>query len=138
MAFLFNVLKFIAAWLVGILFSVSITMIGCCVFCALPILKDLKPYSGCIDVKRARRSYIRSIILHAVILACASWAVSTFAPTIMKYGFFLSFAFTALAGCGRWGRNEQNVSEVINNLQKYVFPGKNDEAFHALVKVLYR
>lgn len=138
MAFLFNVLKFIAAWLVGILFSVSITMIGCCVFCALPILKDLKPYSGCIDVKRARRSYIRSIILHAVILACASWAVSTFAPTIMKYGFFLSFAFTALAGCGRWGRNEQNVSEVVNKLQKYVLPGKDDEVFQALVKVLYR
>ena len=138
MDFLFNALKFTAAWLVGNLFSVSITMIGCCVFCALPILKDLEPYSDCIDVGKARRPYIRSIILHAIILVCASWAVSTFAPMIMKYGFFFSFASTALIGCGKWGKNDQNVSEVIDKLQRYVLPGKDDEAFQALTKVLQK
>lgn len=138
MDFLFNALKFAAAWLVGNLFSISITMIGCCVFCALPILKDLEPYSDCIDVEKARRPYIRSIILHAIVLTCASWAVSTFAPTIMKYGFFFSFAFTTLIGCGKWGKNDQNVSEVIDKLRRYVLPGKDEEAFQSLTKVLRR
>lgn len=75
MEFLFDMLKFGGAWFVGnLLFSTSVTIIGCCLFCAFPLLRDLKPYSDYIDVRRAKRLYRGSVLLHLFILAAASWA----------------------------------------------------------------
>lgn len=138
MEFLFDMLKFGGAWFVGnLLFSTSVTIIGCCLFCAFPLLRDLKPYSDYIDVRRAKRLYRGSVLLHLFILAAASWAVVTFTPAMMQYGFFFSLIFTILIGMGKWGRNEANIDDFINIIQKYIVPGKDDEAFRALTKVLY-
>lgn len=136
MDFLFNVLKFGAAWFVGNIFSGSITQIGCCLFCSFPLLKRLKPYSSCINVSRAKKLYRNAVILHTVILALASWAVISFAPAIMQCGFFFAMAFATLIGMGRWGCNETNVSEFVHTIEKFVLPGKDDEAFLALTEAL--
>ena len=135
---LFNMLKFGGGWFVGnLLFSTSVTTIGCCLFCAFPILKELKPYSDYIEVRRAKRLYRNSILLHTFFLAIASWAVITFLPSMIQYGFFFSLAFTTFIGMRSWGRNTANIDDFIKVIQKYVVPGKDDEAFRAMVKVLY-
>ena len=136
MEFLFDALKFGAAWFVGNLFATSITMIGCCLFCGLPILKGLKPYSDCIFVRKAREMYLRSISLHVVIIAAASWAVIRFAPEIMQYGFFFSFVFTVIIGFRQWGKNDSNVADFMANIRKYYAPGKEAEAEEAVTAVL--
>lgn len=135
MEFLFNMLKFGVAWFVGNFFATSITMIGCCLFCAFPLLRKLKPYSDYINISRLKGIYRGSVLLHAAILALASWAVITFAPQIIQYGFFFSLAFTVLIGIGKWGQNETNVNEFLQMLNKHIIPGKEDEALRALKKV---
>lgn len=136
MEFLFDALKFGVAWFVGNLFAASITMIGCCLFCGLPILKDLKPYSDCIFIRKAREMYLRSISLHVVIIAAASWAVIRFAPEIMQYGFFFSFVFTVIIGFRQWGKNDSNVADFMSTIRKYYAPGKETEAEEAVAAVL--
>lgn len=135
MEYLIDMGAFAIAWVVGNLFSASITTIGCCLFCGLPIAQKLKPYSDCIYVKSVKSVYIGSILRHAAILAAASWAVVTYAPPMMRYGFFFSYAFTVLIGYRAWGRNEQNISDCAALIEKHFVRGKEEEANAALFKV---
>lgn len=135
MEYLIYMGEFAIAWFVGNLFSASITTIGCCLFCGLPIAQKLKPYSDCIDVKYVKSTYICSILLHTAVIAAASWAVVTYAPSMIQYGFFFSYAFTVLIGYRAWGRNEQNISECTALIEKHFIRGKEEEANAALFKV---
>lgn len=135
MEYLIYMGEFAIAWFVGNLFSTSITTIGCCLFCGLPIAQKLKPYSDCIDVKYVKSTYICSILLHTAVIAAASWAVVTYAPSMIQYGFFFSYAFTVLIGYRAWGRNEQNISECTALIEKHFIRGKEEEANAALFKV---
>lgn len=135
MEYLIYMGEFAIAWFVGNLFSTSITTIGCCLFCGLPIAQKLKPYSDCIDVKYVKSTYICSILLHTTVIAVVSWAVVTYAPSMMQYGFFFSYAFTVLIGYRAWGRNEQNISECAALIEKHFIRGKEEEANAALFKV---
>lgn len=136
MEYLIYMGEFAIAWFVGNLFSASITTIGCCLFCGLPIAQKLKPYSNCIDVKYVKSTYICSILLHTAVIAAASWAVVTYAPSMIQYGFFFSYAFTVLIGYRAWGRNEQNISECAALIEKHFIRGKEEEANAALFKVV--
>lgn len=136
MEFFLNVLKFGVSWFAGTLLSTSITIIGCCLFCGLPILKELNPHADCINVGKARGMYLTSIFLHSAIIALASFAVVSFAPKIMCYGFFFSLAFTVIIGCRKWGRNYANISDFIATIQKYFVPGKEQMAKEAVISVL--
>lgn len=136
MDFVFDVLQFAIAWFIGSFLSMPITQIGICLFCAFPLLQKLKPYSNCIDVSRCKRFYQMAVVIQLVILGLAICAVLAFAPEMMCYGFFCSLVFTTITGMGRWGCNATNVGEFIQTVQKFVVPGKEDEAFFALTQVM--
>lgn len=136
MEFLINVLKFGIAWFAGVIPSVSISVIGCCLFCGLPILRDLTPHKDCILVGKAKWAHLKTIFLHCAIIALESYAVVTFAPKIMCDGFFLSIAFFAIISCRKWGRSEPNLSDFCAFIQKYVVPGREQEAAQAVLAVL--
>lgn len=132
MNFWFAAFQMMLGMIVGFIVSFSVSTVGCCLFCGIPMSKILMRMHGCFHADKLYGMYWKSVALHTLIVFTASWAADRFAPGYSKIGFFFAIFFSVVIGCGKWGMNVQNISEVIDKAWNYVIPGKEDEAEAAL------
>lgn len=138
MSFFIDLALFGAAWYIGSFFASSITMIGCCLFCAFPLIRKIKHRTDCFNIPAMKLMYQQSVVIHLTVLAMASYLVFTLLPEPMQTGFFGSLIFTILIGFKSWGRNVDNVDDFVKNLVNYIKPGMETEGFQALQDALTR
>lgn len=135
MEFIKYAAQFGIAWFVGNFIAGSITQIGCCIFCSFPLIKKIEGLSNLFDIKSIKKLFRGTVILHAIILIASSAAVVLLAPKMCQYGFFFSFVFMTLIGCGKWGINEQNTIDFLQIALKKTYAGKELEAVDALKRI---
>lgn len=136
MSFFIDLALFGAAWYIGSFFASSITMIGCCLFCAFPLIRKIKHRTDCFNISAMKMMYQQSVVMHSTILAMAFYLVITLLPEPMQTGFFGSIIFTVLIGFKSWGRNVDNVDDFVKNIVNYIRPNMDSEAFLALQDAL--
>lgn len=135
MDLLWDIIQFGIAWFVGVLSSTSAMQILISIFSAFPLIRELKPYAHCFRLSGCRKLFLGTIIINAIVLGVVSWIALSFAPQIMKIGFFLSMGFTLLSGAGKYGPNEKNRSDFIRILVKFVLPGQEQEALDVITEL---
>lgn len=138
MSFLIDLVLFGLAWYIGLLFGSSVTMIGCCVFCAFPLIRKIDDKYDSVDLKGLKSTYRQSIMLHGTLLAGASFLVSKLLPVIMQRGFFFSLVFTVLIGFRQWGVNDANLADFLKIYLQYVKPDMKGFGYLALLEALER
>lgn len=132
MEFIKYAAQFGIAWFVGNFIAGSITQIGCCIFCSFPLIKRIETFSNLFDIKTIKKLFRVTVILHSIILIASSVAVVLLAPKMCQYGFFFSFIFMTLIGCGKWGINDQNTIDFLQIVLKKTYAGKELEAAEVL------
>lgn len=135
MEFIKYAAQFGIAWFVGNFIAGSITQIGCCLFCSFPLIKRIEQFDDLFDIRSIKKLFRGTVILHSIILIVSSVAVVLLAPKMCQYGFFFSFVFMTLIGCGKWGINEQNTIDFLKIVLKRTYAGKELEAADALKTV---
>ena len=137
MDWFWGILLGIVGYAIGLLAaSWPTTQIGCALFCSFPLIRRLRNYGDCFNLKGCKKVFTFTIIINAVILALIIGAVVAWAPNAIAWGFWIGYGFTILLGFGQWGINENNVKDFVQLLDKFVIKEKEDEAFHALLDTI--
>lgn len=138
MDFVWSVVQFAIAWFAGSILSICAMQILISIFCAFPLIRALKPYAHCFKLSGCRKLFLGTIIINTIILGVVSWVALSFAPQIMKIGFFLSLGFTLLSGAGKYGPNEKNRIDFVHTLAKFALPGQEQEALAVIMDLTER
>lgn len=134
MGFLMNAVMCCLGYGIGLVSSMFITQIGCCLFSGLRMTWRLRNSTDFFNAKKAFSFYIRAIAINSVILAAIVWAIVSFAPYWMQCGFFASCAFAILTGVSSWGLTETNVLDFLNTAEQFSVEGKEAKAFDGIMQ----
>lgn len=119
---LWNIAVSIAMWLVGMgLFSLGISQIFACLFCAIPATKRFSK-EMMVDTSYIYKKCAFTIILWLSISAGVIFAVMRFVGTYGKAGFIAGLGLTFLLSLGKFGMNEANMTDYLDVYGKAFAP----------------
>jgi hypothetical protein len=137
MDWLWNIVLGVIGYVIGSLAASWPTVqIGSALFCAFPLLRRLRGYEDCFDLKGCKQVFAKTVVINSVILALVIWAVLSWAPDWMLVGAIVGYGFTFLLSLRQLGINENNVKDFVEILEKFAIQGKEDEAFHAMLDTI--
>ncbi len=100
--------------------------------CAFPLLKILpKAYSdlgNLFDLAGVKKYFTTVLVLCGIVSVLILIAIVIFAPSAMKIGFFIYFAFSLFSAIKGSGLNAGNIADFVRILGKHTRPGKEYEA----------
>jgi hypothetical protein len=138
MDWLWNFLWFAGFWIGGsFVIYVFGSQVGCCLGCTLPMIKRLAPYGkGLFFLNDYKAFAYRVIAINLAIIAAVTTLVFWLAPEPATWGYVIGLVVGFVFSVGSMGITEENVDDFVRVLQKFVVPGKDDEAFDALMTAL--
>lgn len=112
------------------------TQIGSAFFCAFPLIRRLRNYDDCFDLKGCRRAFAVTVVINFVVLALVIGAIIAWAPSPMMIGFWIGYGFTFLIGFGQWGINQNNVADFLRMLNKFIITTDKDKVMRVIEEAL--
>lgn len=135
MYYLSTLLKFGFGWIVGLIFTIPVTSIGCCLFTAFPMLRFLEKNGGSIYIQKAKTYYAKAVACNAVLVLGPLFLVYFLVSKTTFSGIIFSILLSICIGSGKWGTTDENLIEFCQTMRKFYVPGK-EEAANTLVQAM--
>lgn len=102
------------------------------------MIKRLAPYGkGLFFLNDYKAFTYRVIAINLAIVAAVTALVIWLAPAPATWGYVIGSLVGFVSSVGSMGITKENMDDFVRVLQKFVVPGKDDEAFEALITALH-